>query len=102
MIQVCMKVPDNSVIYVFVFLLFSHPHCRPFTPRFYNPNARGSDACREQQTVDQNTRQLHNGGPHLNVWSAQCQDHRWRKQRTEHKQHAPIEIEIPDPARNRN
>ena len=33
--------------------------------------------------MDQNTRQIHKGGPPLNVWSAQCQGLRRRQHRTE-------------------
>ena len=39
----------------------------------------------------------------MNVWSAQCQGHRWRQHRTEHKEHPPsprIEMKISDPAGN--
>ena len=30
-----------------------------YTPRTYNPNVRGLDACRGAQTLDQNTKQIY-------------------------------------------
>ena len=53
--------------------------------------------------MDQNTRHAQ-GLASLNVWSANCQGHRQRQQRTEHKEHTPssrIEIKISEPAENR-
>ena len=68
-------------------------------PATYNTNS-----FREQQTVDQNTKQIHKGGPDLNMWSAQCQatakDN--TKQNTDKGQtHSQrIEMKISDPAGN--
>ena len=57
-------------------LLFTLSQFRTYTSGTYNPNARGSDACRlGQQTKGQNT---------LNVCSAQCQDDRQGQHMTEH------------------
>ena len=36
---------------------------------------------RGAETVDQNTRYIHKGGPHWILWSAECQDHRQRQHR---------------------
>ena len=57
-------------------------------PVTYNPNARGSDACRGSNSL----------------WTTTMAGLRRRQYRTEHKGHTPNprrEIKIPDPAGNR-
>ena len=59
-----LQLEDLNEFIVFLSLLFTIPQCRAYTSGTYNPNARESIACRgEQQTVEQNTRQKHKGGP---------------------------------------
>ena len=55
------------------------------------------------QTMDQNTRHIR-GLTFMNLWSSECEGHRKRQYRTEHKPHTfstRIEIEISDSAGNR-
>ena len=88
-------------IFFFFFAYLPSPNLGLTPPGAYNPNARGSDACRGSnnlwtRTLDRYTR--------AGVWSAQCQGLRQRQHRTEHKGHTPnsrTEIKIPDPAGNR-
>ena len=94
------------LLLLLLFLLFTLPQSRTYTPATYNPNARGSDACRGSNSfLVQNTRQIHKGGP---PWM--CGQHNVRAtaedntgQNTD-KGYTPnprAEIKIPDPAGNR-
>ena len=67
-------------------------------------NSRGSDACRGSPTLDKNTTQIHKGSPPWNLWSAESQGQCQRQHRTEHIEctsRPRIEMQIPDPVRNR-
>ena len=58
----------------------------------------------ESQTMNQNTKQMHNGRASLNLWSAECQGNRQRQHRTELIGHTPsvmIEVKISQPVGNR-
>ena len=51
-------------VFFFFFVYLPSPNLGLTPPETYNPNARGSDACKgEQQSLGQNTRQIHKGEP---------------------------------------
>ena len=86
--------------------LFTLPQSRTYTPTDLHSKCPGSEACRgDQLSLDQNTRQIHKGGP---PWM--CGQHNGRASAEDNtgqntdKGHTPnprTEIKIPDPAVNR-
>ena len=90
---------SNDDLLFFLHLLFTFPKGR--TSGLITQLPVGQIPIGEQwlwtRTLDRYTRT----GPPWNLWSAECQGHRKRQHRTEHKVHTPsprIEIKIPEPA----
>ena len=85
-------------------LLFTIPNLELKTSRLATQMPVAQVSVGEQQTVDQNTRQIPKSLAFLNVWSEQYQGHLQRQHRTEHKEQTPSprkKIKISDPSRNR-
>ena len=52
-----------NILSFFLHLIFTLPHCRTYTPRDLNTDARGQMPDVGEHTMDQNVRQIHKGGP---------------------------------------
>ena len=93
-------------IFFFFFAYLPSPNLGLIPPGTYKPNARGSDACGgEQQSLDQNTRQIHKGEPPWmcgqHIARASAEDNTGQNTDKGHTLNPRTEIKIPNRAGNR-